>query len=89
MANIDKNIINEIAQWLDCGNDCYFNPKTSEIVAIPNDQNITVEDEFNEIFSADLEKVSGPNKDYIKLVPLDSYESFKIMELFVEQAMDQ
>lgn len=31
-----SKIIKEIAQELDCGNDCYYNPKTGEIISIPN-----------------------------------------------------
>lgn len=36
MADYDNNIIRGIAQDLDCGNDCYYNPKTKEVIAIPN-----------------------------------------------------
>jgi len=36
MANSNKKLICEIAQNLDCGNNCYYNPKTKEIITILN-----------------------------------------------------
>lgn len=89
MANYDKKIINEIAQELDCGNDCYFNPKTKEIIAIPNYSIISDEELFEEVFGPDVEKVNEQEADFIKLEVLQSFESFKIMERFVEQIDDQ
>ena len=89
MANYDKKIINEIAQELDCGNDCYFNPKTKEIIAIPNYSIISDEELFEEFFGSDVEKVNEREADFIKLEVLQSFESFKIMERFVEQIDDQ
>lgn len=89
MANYDKKIINEIAQELDCGNDCYFNPKTKEIIAIPNYSIISDEALFEEVFGPDVEKVNEQEADFIKLEVLQSFESFKIMERFVEQIDDQ
>ena len=89
MANYNKKIINEIAQELDCGNDCYFNPKTKEIIAIPNYSIISDEELFEEFFGSDVEKVNEREADFIKLEVLQSFESFKIMERFVEQIDDQ
>ena len=56
MNKFSPKIIKEIAQELDCGNDCYYNPKTDEIVTIPNFGQISGEDEFLEAFSAELKK---------------------------------
>ncbi len=89
MANSDKNIIQEISENLDSGNDCYYNPKTNEIVSIPNFSHISDEEEFEEIFQVDLTKVNEPKADFIKFEVLESFESFKIMERFVEQMTDQ
>ncbi len=36
MDNSTQNIIKEIAQELDCGIDCYYNPKANELITIPN-----------------------------------------------------
>jgi predicted aldo/keto reductase-like oxidoreductase len=89
MENPFKKIINEIAQELNCGNDCYFNLKTEEIIAIPNFSQISDEDEFQDIFREQLEKVKKQKADFIKFEVLESFESFKIMERFIEQINDQ
>ena len=88
MDNSRQNIIKEIAQELDCGFDCYYNSKTNEIVPIPNSSHIADEDNFKEAFRADLEKVKNHQADLIKIEVLQSFENFKIMELFVEQLPD-
>ena len=89
MENSQLKIINEIAQELDCGNDCYYNSKTGEIIAIPNFSNISDEDEFQECFKADLKKVKKNKADLIKIEILESFESFKIMERFIDQIPDE
>lgn len=62
-------VVREIAQELDCGNDCYYNSKTDEIIAIPNFLNFSDEEEFQELFKTDLKKIEA----------LESGQSFKIM----------
>lgn len=89
MDNSKSNIITEIAQELDCGNNCYYNSKTNEIVAIPAFSQISDEEEFKELFRENLTKVNNKKKEFIKFEVLESFESFKIMERFVEQVTDQ
>lgn len=89
MDKSKSNIIKEIAQELDCGFDCYYNFKTDEIVAIPSFSQFSDEEDFKEAFSESLDKVKKHKTDFIKLETLESFESFKIMELFVEQLSDQ
>jgi len=89
MANSDKNIIQIIAENLDCGNDCYYNPETNEIVTIPNFSHISDEEEFKEIFRMDLARVNERKADFTKFEVLENFESFKIMERFVAQMSDQ
>ncbi|WP_233886207.1 UPF0158 family protein [Tenacibaculum piscium] len=89
MDNIKQHIVKQIAQELDCGFDCYYNSKTDEIVAIPNFVQFSDEEDFKEAFSESLEKVEKHKTDFIKFETLESFESFKIMELFVEQLSDQ
>jgi hypothetical protein len=89
MANSNKNIIKEIAENLDCGFNCYYNSNTNEIVTIPNFSHISEEEEFKEIIQAGLEKVDKQKADFVKFKVLESFESFKIMERFVEQITDQ
>jgi len=89
LDNSRQNIIKKIAQELDCGFDCYYNSKTNEIVTIPNFSHIADEDDFKEAFRADLEKVKKHQADFMKIEVLQSFENFKIMELFVEQLPDK
>jgi len=89
LDNSRQNIIKEIAQELDCGNDCYYNPKTNEIVAIPNFSQVLDEEEYKEAFGVGLEKLEKQNADFLKFEVLESFESFKIMEQFVKQLPKQ
>ena len=84
-----KNIIKEIAENLDCGFNCYYNSNTSEIVTIPNFSDIADEEEFKEIIQEALEKINKQKAGFVKFEVLESFESFKIMERFVEQISDQ
>tara|TARA_R100000655_G_C2948852_1_gene186961 strand:+ start:360 stop:812 length:453 start_codon:yes stop_codon:yes gene_type:complete len=87
MDKLDQNIIKEIAQQLDCGNECFFNQKTKELICIPNADLMATGDEeyYKEVFKDDLEKVKSQKKDLIKFEILESFESFKIMEDFKNQ----
>lgn len=86
---MEKAIIKKIAQELDSGFNCYYNSKTDEIVAIPNFSQFSDDEDFKEAFNDSLEKVKKHKTDFIKIETLESFESFKIMELFVEQMSDQ
>jgi hypothetical protein len=85
MDNPNKEIIKEIAQHLECGFDCYFNSTTNEVVPIPNIGQIDYEEEFRESFEAELKRVTSAPNNFIKIEVPESYESYKIMERFVEQ----
>lgn len=89
MDNSQKNIVKEIAENLDCGNNCYYNSKTNEIVTIPNFSNTSDEQELKEFFRDDLNKINDHKADFIKFEVLESFESFKIMERFSEQMTDE
>ncbi len=88
MENSKSKIIKEIAQELDCGNDCYYNFKTNEILAIPNFSQIFDEEEFKESFQESLEKIEKHKVEFIKIEVLESFESFKIIERFIDQISD-
>lgn len=89
MENSKSKIIKEIAQELDCGFDCYYNPKTDEIITIPNFGEMMDEDDFQDAFGAELKKVKENKAELIKIEVLESFESFKIMERFVSQIVDE
>jgi len=88
LDNHRQNIIKNIAQELDCGFDCYFNVKTEEIIAIPRISYLSDQGDFNEAFEKDFKKIENNKIDFIKFDVLESFESFKIMELFVKQLTD-
>lgn len=89
MENSKAKIIKEIAQELDCGNECYYNPKTAEIIAIPNFSNFPEEEEFRKIFKTELKTVKKNKADLIKIKSLESFENYKIMEQFIDQITDK
>ncbi len=90
MEKPDQNIINKIAQELDCGNDCYYNPKTNELICIPNADLASTGDEeyYKEVFKDDFEKIKRQKKNLIKIEVLESFESFEIMENFKNELKD-
>uniref|UniRef100_UPI00404AB931 UPF0158 family protein n=1 Tax=Flavobacterium sp. TaxID=239 RepID=UPI00404AB931 len=80
-----SQILNEIAQDISCGNICYYNPKTNEIIAIPDISQGFNEGEAKEFFKEEIKKVKKQKKDLIKFEPLKSSKSFEIMERFAAQ----
>lgn len=85
MIKTHSQILNEIAQDISCGQICYYNPKTNEIIAIPDVLQGFHEGEVKEFFKEEIKKVKKHKKDLIKFEPLKSSESFEIMERFVAQ----
>lgn len=83
-----NNLINQMAQELDCGNNCYYNPKTEEFIALPDFDRIEFEPEFEEAFKEDINRVKKNKSDYIIIEVPDSRTSFKIMEDFTAQIPD-
>lgn len=81
-----KNYIHEIAQNLQCGMDSYYNPKTKEVISIPNLSDIYGDDD--ELEDAIEEDKANDEEEYIKIEVLESHESFEIMEAFAEQLDD-
>jgi hypothetical protein len=87
--NSKQNLIKEIAQELDCGNDCFYNIKTNEIITIPSFFETLDETDFKKMFQSDLTRIEKQKDDLIKFEVLESFQSFKIMEEFVRQLPDQ
>jgi hypothetical protein len=91
MDKPDQNIINKLAQELDCGNDCFYNPETKELICIPSADLRAMGDEeyYEEVFKDDFEKIKRQKQDLIKIEVLESFESFKIMENFKNELIDE
>ncbi|HEA31159.1 MAG TPA: hypothetical protein ENH91_14395 [Leeuwenhoekiella sp.] len=88
MDRTAKNIIKEIAGELDCGLDCYYNIKTDELISIPNKDALLDFEDFEALFGESLKKVNTNEKDFIKIEVLKSFESYTIMETFVDEIAD-
>ncbi|WP_026776897.1 UPF0158 family protein [Polaribacter sp. Hel_I_88] len=89
MENSKTNIIKEIASHLECGENCYYNPKTNELITIPQSLENDEDEEFMEFFQETINKIKNHKKDYIRIPVLESFESFKIMENFVDEISDK
>ena len=77
-----KNIYN-FAQTHSIGSDVFINNRTGEIIELPNpDHNPYTE--LEEFFSEDLKKIENNWQDITKLECPESFESYQIMESFVD-----
>lgn len=75
--NIPDQLITEIAQEIDMGMVCFINPETLELESILGNSYIYGDtEEFNQEIFAKVNKW----KKYIHIEPLESRESFVIME---------
>ncbi len=90
MSEIKQELISEIAENLTCGIVCYYNPKTKELIELPS-ENIYSHDEdlYYESFGELIEKIENNENEYIKIEPLSSSDSFKIMSRFIGQVSDK
>lgn len=81
-----EKMLNGIAQSIDMGLVCYLNLATDELEEIPKD--FDVDEEDFELQHGDNEWISEPKyykwENFIRIEPLESHESFKIMEAFAE-----
>jgi|SRR5690554_7659502 len=85
------DIVNEIAQNIDMGMDCYYRPKTKEVLTLFSEDMLMEygdEEEYRTAFKDSLEKIEGHEEDFIKVGPLEGLESFKMMEHFVAEVPD-
>jgi hypothetical protein len=80
---ITPQLLDEIAQDLSAGHCCFLNIHTSELVSYPNSLNY---DDSNLEFWRDvLDLIRKNQKDYIGIEPMESWESFRVMEDFIFQ----
>ena len=83
ISKVPKHILNDIADSMEAGMKCFIHKTTFEVESFPD------EDRFPEMDSEDEE---GPwkeiidkvfdNNDYLEIEPMESSDSFKIMEDF-------
>ncbi|MFS4483808.1 UPF0158 family protein [Hyunsoonleella sp. 2307UL5-6] len=88
MKKPDMKIVKELAENLDCGYDCYYIPSSNEIITISNDMKDLDEELYQETYALDLEKIKQTEEDVIKIEPLGSFESYRIMEDYCNKVPD-
>jgi hypothetical protein len=82
-----EEIIKEIAELLDTQEVVFLHKETHEILAYPISDEPT-DEEFDYIEQEVMEVINADLNSYIRFDPLNSNESFEMMELFVETLND-
>lgn len=85
MAELTEKLIREIAENLDSGFDCFYHPKSQELIAIPNFGATSDTELLEEAFSEELKRIHQQQGEFLKFEVLESRDSFKIMERFTMQ----
>ena len=80
---LTPEILKEIADQLDKGMLCFYNIKTGELESVPDENRLPGYDE--EPWADALEKIDENYGDYVRFEGMDSHESFRIMEGFVDE----
>lgn len=78
--------IQEIADELDIGMQCYIHKVSGEIISLPNDDMLHMDES---LFEEVLERLDNEAEYLIHIEAPTSSEKFKIMELFVDQLSDK
>jgi hypothetical protein len=88
MVFITPEKIKEIAQELDCGMKCFYHIATGEIESYPDE--LKGYAGFEEEFWKDtIKKVTKNYKQYISFEGMESHESFRLMETFIDNIEDR
>jgi hypothetical protein len=85
---IPKEMIKEIADYLDGGMICFFHKPTGQLEYYPDEmRSFAGFDE--EIWQETMDKVEANYDEYIRFEGMDSRESFGVLEEFVETIADE
>ena len=84
---LSKELIKEIAEEQDCGMLCYVHKTTLKLEIYPKELND--DSDLIEIWSDVIDKVNESYKDYVKIESMESFERFKMMEIFTSNIQDQ
>ena len=76
-----RELVKEIAEYLDTGMICYINSATMELLYIPENFDVDDSDEENP-FIPDMKRVENESGKFIKIEPPASPISFGLMERF-------
>ncbi len=86
-----KKLVSEIAGSIDAGMYCFVNTDTLEMEDIPEHMLTEDAEEFEFVTGESLEEMDFKHtrwEKYITIEPLQSGESFRIMESFADQILD-
>lgn len=84
---ISKKVIEEIADHLDCGMNCYLNKLTGEITAIIPDEDLI--DAKSETLDEEIEQINASPGNYILFQIMDSRDSYGVMMDFAEEKAEK
>jgi hypothetical protein len=84
---LSEEVIKEIAEQLDCGNNCWYHMPTGEILWAPNrDKEFELDEEiWKEVF----DEIDRKKSECIPFECLETHESFRMMESFAEEVGDK
>jgi hypothetical protein len=88
MVNLTNQQIEEIASDLEMGFKVCVHKTTGELLSFPDEMRMDF-DSDEDPFVEDREKYENNSDDYIRINPMDSTESFEVMESFTEQVSDK
>lgn len=83
-----EEIIKEIAELIGCSEVVYLHKETNEILSYPSGDGSYDSEEFEYLMQQVMDVVDFTPEMYIRFDPLESRESYKIMEAFVETVKD-
>jgi len=81
MIKLTIDQIKEIAEDLDCGNKCYINKETCDIITTPDFDSGYADEE---LWDDDIKELEENWDKYVELDKMESHESFEIMADFAE-----
>lgn len=83
---VPQDILNDIADNMEAGFKCFLHRKTLEVVTyLDQDQ---YPDMDSEVWQEEIDKIFNDRENYIEIENMNSSESFKAMEDFVETVDD-
>jgi hypothetical protein len=87
-------MINEIVDNLEMGFTCYFNKDTSQLISIPDEVDIYLDEDDDELYDLepwyeDAKIIRASPDSFIRVDKMPSNESFRIMEDFIETVNDE
>jgi hypothetical protein len=88
MVQLSEKQIDQIADEIEQGLDCYIHKETGEIISIPDEQSWDLECD-DEVTDDLFENIEKDRESFILIEPIDSHESFRIMRDFTYTIDDE